>query len=72
MKTKVKYFIAHYGAGSAHAWDADGARWVPHGMKLYITFWDNINDVFRECSKVRRACSGWHDDIYIDSELTVA
>ena len=69
MKKHIKYFIAYYGSDHAMAWDNDNNRWVPYDMKLYISTWDKPEDVFPVVRKVKKACSGWYDDIYIDSRL---
>ena len=71
MKLKIKYFIAYYGPTFARAWDDAGRRWVPYGMRLYISYFEDIAEAFAVLRRVRRACSGWHDDILIDSVLTV-
>ncbi len=69
IKEKIKYFIAYYGQEHAFAWDADGSRFVPYGMHLYVTFYDRPEDAMREMRKVRKLASGWLPDIYIDSKL---
>ena len=70
MQEKIKYFIAYYGGKAPKAWDADKSRFIPYDMHLYITYYDNLDDVFREMRKVRKLASGWRDEIYIDSRLS--
>jgi hypothetical protein len=72
MKTKVLYFIAYYGPSFCRAWDNDSKRWVPYGMDLYTTFYNDLDSAFEVLHMVRRACSGWRDGIAIDSKLTAA
>lgn len=68
---RTKYFIAYYGPTFCRAWDDAGRRWVPYGMNLYTTYFDKLEDVLPVVRRVKRACSGWSADIYIDSVLTV-
>lgn len=72
MKKKIVYFIAYY--GEKHLWwDDDFKRFVPAGMRLYRTTWSNIEDAMKAAHKIKHDyATGWADDIYIDSELTVA
>lgn len=72
MKMKIKYFIAYYGPTFCRAWDNEKGRWIPYGMKLYTTFFDSLDDAFKVARNVRRNCSGWRDDIVIDSIVTIA
>lgn len=71
MKKKIKYFIAYYGPTFCRAWDNEKRRWIPYGMKLYTTFFDSLDDALKAVRNVRRNCSGWRDDIVIDSVVTV-
>ena len=70
MKRKVKYFIAYYGPTFCRAWDNENKKWIPYGLHLYITYFDNLDDAFQIIKGVRRACSGWRDNIVIDSIIT--
>ena len=71
MKKKMIYFIAYYGE-HCFWWDDEGKRFVPQGMRLYRTTWDDIGDALKAIRKVKHDyATGWADDIYIDSELTV-
>lgn len=70
MKKNIKYFIAHYGVNFPSAWDNDQKRWVPIGMKLYISAWDSIEEIWPIIRSVKKACSGWRNDIYIDSFIS--
>ena len=67
MKKHIKYFIAAYLPDRVLWWDDDFKRWVPAGLCLYRSTWDSLDDVFRIVRKVKKSCSGWHDDIYIDT-----
>lgn len=69
MQEKIRYFIAYYGGKSPKAWDAGKSRFIPYDMHLYITYYDNLDDVFREMRKVRKEASGRMDNIFIDSKL---
>lgn len=72
MKKKIVYFIAYY--GHKHMWwDDEKKRFVPAGMRLYRTTWDDLDECMKACRKVKTDyATGWLDDIYIDSELTIA
>ena len=72
IKKVIKYFIAYYGASGCRWWDGEMKRWVPNGMCLYRTSYDTVEDAMKELRIVRKKSSGWYDDIYIDSYLTVA
>lgn len=63
----IKYRIVYLGDDKYLAWDADAQRFIPAGMHLYVTTWDNIDDCLREMREVKRKCSGWYDSIYVDS-----
>lgn len=65
--TKIKYRIVCLGDDRYLAWDDDGKRFVPAGMLLYVTTYDDIDSVFKAIRKVKRLCSGWANEIYIDS-----
>ena len=68
---RKKYFIAYYGQHNLW-WDDDGKRFVPQGMYLYRSTWNNLDDVMKKVREVRtKYATGWADDICIDSELTV-
>lgn len=67
---KVKYFIAYYGPTFCRAWDNENKKWIPYGLHLYITYFYDLDDAFKTIKDVRRACSGWRDDIVIDSVIT--
>lgn len=68
MKKKIMYRIMHIGE-KVSFWDADKMRWIPAGLFLYITNYNDLETVLKDVRKVRRMCSGWADDIYIDSVL---
>ena len=71
MRKEVKYFIAYYGPDGNHkVWSDIKNDFVPAGMHLWYAVYDTIEDAMKACRAVRKACSGWHDDIYIDSYLT--
>ena len=72
METKIVYFIAYY--GEHHFWwDDDKKRFVPAGMRLYRTTWDDLGEALKAIHRVKHDyATGWANDIYIDSELTVA
>lgn len=70
MKRKIKYFIAYYGPTFCRAWDNEKGRWIPYGMNLYTSFFDDLDNALQVVRNVRRACPGWRDDIMIDSVIT--
>ena len=63
----IKYRIVYVGNNSYMAWDDDNECFVPAYMHLYVTTWDNLEDVFPVKRKVKKMCSGWADNIFIDS-----
>lgn len=65
----IKYRIIYLGDDRYLAWDADHKRFVPAGMHLYISTWNHLEDAMQEMRRVRKACSGWTDNIYLDSVL---
>ncbi len=70
MKKKIIYFIAYY--GERHLWwDDENERFVPAGLRLYRSTWTDLGEAMKACRKAKKIAHGWHDDIYIDSELTV-
>lgn len=69
MKGKVVYFVAYYGDNKHLCWDADKERFVPAGLWLYISTWDILEDAMRAARIAKKKCSGWVDDIYIDSKI---
>lgn len=69
IEKKISYFIAYYGKKSPLAWCREQKRFIPYGMDLYVTFFEDLNECMREMRKVRRSCSGWVNDIYIDSKI---
>ena len=70
MKTKIKYFIAYYGPTFCRAWDNEKGRWIPYGMNLYTSFFDDLDRALQVVRSVRRACPGCRDGIMIDSIIT--
>lgn len=66
IKKETRYRIAYYGDDRYLAWDADNERFVPAGLHLYVTTWNDIFQVFDEMRKVKRKCSGWMPNIYIE------
>ena len=69
MKGKVVYFVAYYGDNKHLCWDADKARFVPAGLWLYISTFDILEDAMKAARIAKKKCSGWVDDIYIDSKI---
>lgn len=63
----IKYRIVYLGDDRYLAWDADNKRFVPAGMHLYISTWSSLEYAMQEMRKVRKACSGWANNIYLDS-----
>ena len=63
----IKYRIVYIGDHKYLAWDADNKRFVPAGLHLYVTCFDSLADAFQERRTVKKLCSGWIDNIYIDS-----
>lgn len=70
---KTKYRIVYYAPEQVlnspkHlAWCEDQKRFIPQELRLYTTCYDSLDAVFEAIRKVKKACSGWSDCIYIDS-----
>ena len=69
MKKIIKYFIAYYGDNNHLVWQAEKKRFIPAGLLLYRTTYDSLEDAMKEAHKAKHICSGWYDNIYIDSEI---
>lgn len=69
MKKIIKYRVTYYGNKNSMAWDAENARFVPSGLNLYIISYDNLSDAMQAAKTAKKKCSGWYDDIYVDSYL---
>lgn len=65
----IKYRIIYIGDNKYLAWDADTQRFVPAHMHLYVSTWDNLEECMKEMRNVKHECSGWVDNIYIDTIL---
>lgn len=63
----VKYRIVYIGDDKYLAWDAVAKMFVPAYMHLYVTTWPDLNDCMTEMRNVKHMCSGWNDNIYIDT-----
>ena len=62
----IKYRIIYIGDNSYMAWDNANGHFVPAYMHLYVSTWDNIDDVFPVMRKVKKLCPSFADNIYID------
>lgn len=67
MKTIIKYRIIYLNPAGMLAWREDKQQFIPGGLNLYITLYDSLDDACRALRKVKKLCSGWADDIVIDS-----
>ena len=66
MEGKIVYRILYLG-NPMLAWCEDQKRFIPAGMHLYVTTYDELDDALKAVKKVKRACSGWADEICLDS-----
>ena len=69
MKKGIKYFIAYYDDHKQLWWDDEKKRFVPAGLRLYRTTWTDLDQAMKAAHKAKHICSGWYDNIYIDSEI---
>lgn len=76
MDKIIKYRIVYYAPGTKlgspkHlAWCEEQKRFIPQELRLYTTSYDSLDEVFKAIRKVKKACTGWYDDIYIDSYIS--
>ena len=72
ISTKIRYRIAYYGDDKTLGWYAEKEMFIPLGMRLYVTTWDNLEDAMQEMRRVKKLASGWWDRIFIDSFSVIA
>lgn len=70
MRKVIQYRIAYYGPDRHLIWCGCKHGFLPAGLHLYHKTYDTIEDAMASYRAVRKAHSGWHDDIYIDSYIT--
>lgn len=63
----IMYRIIYIGDDKYLAWDAYAQRFIPAFMHLYVTTWRTPEEALTEMRRVKRMCSGWIDNIYLDS-----
>ncbi len=67
LKMEIKYRIVYLGSDHMLAWCEEHKGFIPAGLMLYVTTYDSLEEAMKAIRKVKRECSGWDDDIYIDS-----
>ena len=62
----TKYRIVYIGVKNYMAWDEDTEGFIPAGLHLYVTTYNNYDDAAEELRKVKRMYPEWAEDIYIE------